>query len=344
MPCWPSADRLDPALYGPSVAPHISKYQDGRGKPASGPLDGSGRRSIYHGGAAQFHHSDVPRLRLSAAHLHHRRARRFHRAVAGADDDEQRIGGRARRERGRRTVPSSGESSEAGMQRMYLRGALRASPRSGNRAKRSPSSPSSLRRRPAWTELARCSSTPRSSSMSNSYSRRQMLCRAANGFGGVGAAAHAGREGAAPPRARRTSRPKPRRVIFLFMDGGPSQVDTFDPKPRLTRENGQTLPFRPPDHGVQHQRQDLRLALPVQAIRPERRLGQRSVPARGRVRGRPGDHPLDGRRPFRTHRRQLLHALRLRLAGPAEHGRVGQLWAGQRSARICPASSCSTAA
>ena len=32
------------------------------------------------------------------------------------------------------------------------------------------------------------------------------------------------------------------RVIFLFMDGGPSAVDTFDPKPRLTKEHGQ--PFK----------------------------------------------------------------------------------------------------
>ena len=39
--------RLDPKLYGPSVAPHISKYQDGRGKPKPGPLDGVGRRSLY---------------------------------------------------------------------------------------------------------------------------------------------------------------------------------------------------------------------------------------------------------------------------------------------------------
>jgi hypothetical protein len=38
---------LRPVLYGPSVVPHISKYQDGRGKPKSGPLDGDGRRSIY---------------------------------------------------------------------------------------------------------------------------------------------------------------------------------------------------------------------------------------------------------------------------------------------------------
>ena len=38
---------LDPSIGGPSVMPHISEHQDGRGKPKSGPLDGDGRRSIY---------------------------------------------------------------------------------------------------------------------------------------------------------------------------------------------------------------------------------------------------------------------------------------------------------
>jgi hypothetical protein len=36
--------------------------------------------------------------------------------------------------------------------------------------------------------------------------------------------------------------PKVKHVIYLYMDGGPSQVDTFDPKPRLAKENGQ--PFK----------------------------------------------------------------------------------------------------
>ncbi|MEM9413488.1 MAG: DUF1501 domain-containing protein, partial [Planctomycetota bacterium] len=36
--------------------------------------------------------------------------------------------------------------------------------------------------------------------------------------------------------------PKVKRIVYLYMDGGPSQVDTFDPKPRLEKENGQ--PFR----------------------------------------------------------------------------------------------------
>jgi hypothetical protein len=42
-----TAGTLDETLYGPSVPPHISQYQDGRGKPKTGPLDGAGRRSIY---------------------------------------------------------------------------------------------------------------------------------------------------------------------------------------------------------------------------------------------------------------------------------------------------------
>lgn len=39
--------RLDDRLYGPSVLPHLTPFMEGRGRPASGPLDGQGRRSIY---------------------------------------------------------------------------------------------------------------------------------------------------------------------------------------------------------------------------------------------------------------------------------------------------------
>jgi hypothetical protein len=41
------AGTLDERMLGPSVPPYISKFQDGRGKPESGPLDGARRRSIY---------------------------------------------------------------------------------------------------------------------------------------------------------------------------------------------------------------------------------------------------------------------------------------------------------
>ncbi len=81
-----------------------------------------------------------------------------------------------------------------------------------------------------------------------------MLLRCANGFGGLALLAlmqdskfQRAQGGAAQPGgsfAPKTShfRPKARHVIFLYMDGGPSQVDTFDPKPQLTKEHGQ--PFK----------------------------------------------------------------------------------------------------
>ncbi len=40
--------------------------------------------------------------------------------------------------------------------------------------------------------------------------------------------------------------PTAKRVIFLYMPGGPSHVDLFDPKPRLAAQNGQPLPFEKP--------------------------------------------------------------------------------------------------
>jgi len=42
-----ASGKLNLKLYGPSVPPFISPFQNGRGRPASGPLDGEGRRSIY---------------------------------------------------------------------------------------------------------------------------------------------------------------------------------------------------------------------------------------------------------------------------------------------------------
>jgi hypothetical protein len=73
------------------------------------------------------------------------------------------------------------------------------------------------------------------------FSRREWLCQAANGFGGLALLNMA----SAATRPTHFA-PKAKAVIFLFMDGGPSQIDTFDPKPRLNRDNGQPLPFRPP--------------------------------------------------------------------------------------------------
>jgi hypothetical protein len=73
-------------------------------------------------------------------------------------------------------------------------------------------------------------------------SRRDALKTAACGFGSLafsGIAALAA-NGQMPHHAARA-----KRVIFLFMHGGPSQVDTFDYKPRLQAEDGKRLPFSP---------------------------------------------------------------------------------------------------
>jgi len=87
--------------------------------------------------------------------------------------------------------------------------------------------------------------------------RRQMLRRFANGFGMLGLAGLLAEDFAsslfadAVPGNPLTLRPphypaKAKRVIFLFMSGGPSHVDTFDPKPRLAQDNGKPLPFEKP--------------------------------------------------------------------------------------------------
>ena len=114
---------------------------------------------------------------------------------------------------------------------------------------RSSSRPAARCRISAW----RCS-IETSSSMSHkchirspAVTRRDVLVRAAHGFGSLAL-------GVAAARAARAERPNPlaakaphfaakaKSVIFLFMVGGPSQVDTFDPKPALEKYNGQPLP------------------------------------------------------------------------------------------------------
>ncbi|HSZ59667.1 MAG TPA: DUF1501 domain-containing protein [Tepidisphaeraceae bacterium] len=88
-------------------------------------------------------------------------------------------------------------------------------------------------------------------------SRREMLLKAGFGFGAWALLDLLTRDGlaekalpsapagaASNPLAAKPSHSPPRakHVIFLFMQGGPSQVDTFDPKPMLNKLHGQPLP------------------------------------------------------------------------------------------------------
>src|ERR1043166_3762782 len=88
-----------------------------------------------------------------------------------------------------------------------------------------------------WTDRMRHSPTWR-------LSRRQMLHRLSAGFGLLGLASLLGPASAAAAAASNTTRaahfrPRAKRIIFLFMNGGPSHVDTFDPKPALQAHQGE---------------------------------------------------------------------------------------------------------
>lgn len=70
--------------------------------------------------------------------------------------------------------------------------------------------------------------------------RRQMLSTVGNGFGAL---ALAGLSRANPVAPRSTHFPaKAKRVVYLYLNGGPSQVDTFDPKPALTKFDSKAVP------------------------------------------------------------------------------------------------------
>jgi len=81
--------------------------------------------------------------------------------------------------------------------------------------------------------------------------RRGMLTRCGMGFGSMALAGMLNADASQPGLGAESSNPmlpksaqfpsKIRHVIHLFMNGGPSQVDTFDPKPELQRRGGQTI-------------------------------------------------------------------------------------------------------
>ena len=185
--------------------------------------------------------------------------------------------------------------------------------------------------------------------LSSRMSRRQALSTFANGFGMLGLAGLLAAEaradgGDSQPSGGRSCRctpPRAKRVIFLFMPGGPSHVDLFDPKPRLAADNGKPLPFAKPK--LERTKTGNLLASPWKFSKhgQSRHRGQRAVPARRVVRRRPLRHPLDGRRQHQPHRRLPADEHRRAgvLAGRAWARGCSTAWAPRT--RTCPASSSS---
>jgi len=78
--------------------------------------------------------------------------------------------------------------------------------------------------------------------------RRDFLQRCGMGFGsmalgGLMSGKASGMAGGGSDIAQPHFAPKAKRVVHLFMNGGPSQVDTFDPKPKLQEFHGKTMPL-----------------------------------------------------------------------------------------------------
>jgi len=81
--------------------------------------------------------------------------------------------------------------------------------------------------------------------------RRQLLSQAAVGFGSLALASLLAETSPAAEANPLAAKPghfpaRAKRVIFLFMKGGPSHVDTFDPKPLLDRDDGKPCPIAKP--------------------------------------------------------------------------------------------------
>jgi Protein of unknown function (DUF1501) len=79
-------------------------------------------------------------------------------------------------------------------------------------------------------------------------SRRTILRSTSVGFGYLAASALLDQQARADGGVATCSHfaPRAKRVIFMFMKGGPSHVDTFDYKPKLNRDDGKALPFDKP--------------------------------------------------------------------------------------------------
>ena len=82
--------------------------------------------------------------------------------------------------------------------------------------------------------------------LNQTLSRRELLRVSSAGFGSLALSGLLGASDSPLAVKQPQFQPKAKRVIFLFMHGGPSQVDTFDYKPLLKRDHGKPLPFKRP--------------------------------------------------------------------------------------------------
>jgi hypothetical protein len=114
-------------------------------------------------------------------------------------------------------------------------------------------------------------------------SRRSFLRATSCGFGALAlnallqqqAAAEGNRAGEGSPLVERAPhfRPRARRIIFLFMSGGPSPMDLYDYKPQLAERSGQPIPYRLPETEATVGLDNTRLLGPVSGFKHQGQCG-----------------------------------------------------------------------
>ena len=181
-------------------------------------------------------------------------------------------------------------------------------------------------------------------------SRRQMLGASGTGLGLLGLA-DALRADAPPPAASPLApkpthfAPKAKRVIHLFMNGGPSHVDTFDPKPDARQAATARRRFA---NNLKHRAGKTGAACTSSPYKPSAkygqvgRRGQRNLRRDRQAHRRHLRHPLDARRRSESRAVAAAHddVRRGMQPAPAQPRLVGSPTASAASTRTCPASSC----
>ena len=175
--------------------------------------------------------------------------------------------------------------------------------------------------------------------------RREFVRDAFCGFGGLALASmlHEEQARAGDRPIRSAPRPphlpaKATSVIFLFMAGGPSHLETFDPKPLLNKLDGQP---RPKEFGEAKYQFVQRNAKLLGTRRTFRKYGQSGIevsdlfPHTAALRRRPGRDPVVPRRHGRPLGRAVRAVHRPGRAGFPEHGLVGPATAWARRASRC---------
>lgn len=102
---------------------------------------------------------------------------------------------------------------------------------------------------------------------------RRALLQGACGFGALAASGLARDEAALGARSPMFA-PRAKRVIFLFMQGGPSHVDTFDYKPELVRSDGKSIDFTGVRFGTFGKHSKRRLMKPLWNFRQHGECGR----------------------------------------------------------------------